>query len=57
MLPNQKSLKDDGNPYPNPKQKQYIRLIGRLLYLTNTKPNLAFPVNEPSQFVSNLMHS
>ena len=30
----------------------YQRLIGRLIYLTNTRPNISFCVNKMSQFVS-----
>ncbi|XP_027187259.1 uncharacterized mitochondrial protein AtMg00240-like [Cicer arietinum] len=55
MLSNLKLQKDDENPYPNP--KLYRRIIGRLLYLTNTRPDLSFYVNKLSQFVSNPMHS
>nr|XP_027186177.1 uncharacterized protein LOC113784235 [Cicer arietinum] len=55
MLPNLKLQKDDGNPYSDP--KLYRRIIGRLLYLTNTQPYLSFSVNKLSQFVSNPMHS
>ncbi|XP_027192635.1 uncharacterized mitochondrial protein AtMg00240-like [Cicer arietinum] len=55
MLPNLKLQKDDGNPYPDP--KLYRHIIGRLLYLTNTRPNLSFSVNKLTQFVSYPMHS
>ncbi|XP_073225688.1 uncharacterized protein [Cicer arietinum] len=55
MLPNLKLSKDDGNPFPD--NKLYRRLIGRLLYLTNTRPDFSFPVHKLSQYVSNPMQS
>ncbi|XP_073224839.1 secreted RxLR effector protein 161-like [Cicer arietinum] len=55
MLPNMKLSKDDGNLFPD--NKLYRRLIGRLLYLTNTRHDLSFHVQKLNQYVSNPMHS
>nr|KYP46168.1 hypothetical protein KK1_032272 [Cajanus cajan] len=43
--------KDSSAPLSDP--LSYRRLIGRLLYLTSTFPNIAFPIQQLSQFISN----
>ncbi|CAL0299700.1 unnamed protein product [Lupinus luteus] len=40
----------DGEPYSDP--KLYRRLVGRLLYLTNTRPDISFAVQQLSQFMA-----
>ncbi|PKI48793.1 hypothetical protein CRG98_030835 [Punica granatum] len=40
---------DSGDPIPDP--RQYRRLIGRLLYLTITRPELNYPIHILSQFL------
>jgi hypothetical protein len=40
---------DSGKPYED--ISSYRRLIGRLLYLTNTRPNISFAVQQLSQFL------
>jgi hypothetical protein len=52
--PSTKLLIDDGELHSDP--TLYRRLIGRLLYLTNTRPNLSFIVQQLSQFVSAPRH-
>lgn len=44
-----KLLPSDGTPLSDP--SQYRRLIGRLLYLTVTRPDITFSVNYLSQFM------
>ena len=34
----------------------YCQMIGSLMYLTNTRPNICFAVNTLSQFLTNLRH-
>ncbi|XP_017406653.2 uncharacterized mitochondrial protein AtMg00810-like [Vigna angularis] len=46
-----KFSKTEGKPYSN--VHAYRRLLDRLLYLTNTRPNLSFVVSTLSQFLSN----
>ena len=45
-----KLTKDDGDPYED--ISCYRRLIGQLIYLTNTHPNICFAVHHLSQFLS-----
>lgn len=49
MVTSQKFSKDSGPPLEDP--LQYRRLIGRLLYLTTTRPNISFAVQQLSQFL------
>ena len=48
---NVKISKDDGCPLEDPTVFQ--RLVGSLLYLTMTRPNISHAVHTVSQFVSN----
>lgn len=48
--PTTKLSSTDGAPLEDP--SSYRRLIGRLLYLTNTRPDISFYVQHLSQFVS-----
>ncbi|XP_072060351.1 uncharacterized protein [Arachis hypogaea] len=41
--------KESGDPMPN--ASEYRRLLGRLLYLTNTRPEISFVVGKLSQFL------
>ncbi|KAJ9542741.1 LOW QUALITY PROTEIN: hypothetical protein OSB04_029247 [Centaurea solstitialis] len=50
MIPNVKLKADDGDPLENP--EKYRRVVGRLNYLTITRPDIAFPVSVVSQFMS-----
>jgi hypothetical protein len=50
MIPNVKLKTDDGDPLENP--EKYRRVVGRLNYLTITRPDIAFPVSVVSQFMS-----
>lgn len=50
MDPNVKLSATEGEPLLD--NTQYRTLIGHLLYLTISRPNLAYPVNCLSQFVS-----
>ncbi|XP_019450640.1 PREDICTED: uncharacterized protein LOC109352909 [Lupinus angustifolius] len=40
----------DGEPHPDP--ASYRRLVGRLLYLTNIRPDLSFAVQQLTQFMA-----
>ncbi|CAL8999350.1 unnamed protein product, partial [Prunus brigantina] len=54
-LPYHRLLKDDGKPYSHP--KQYRSIVGALQYLTFTRPDIAFSVNQACQFMHNPMES
>jgi histone deacetylase 1/2 len=54
-LPHHHLLKDDGQPYSHP--QQYRSIVGTLQYLTFTRPDIAFSVNQACQFMHNPMHS
>ncbi|XP_022880841.1 uncharacterized protein LOC111398117 [Olea europaea var. sylvestris] len=51
MDQNLKLNPDDGTILPDP--SSYRRLVGRLLYLTITRPDISFFVNMLSQFMQN----
>lgn len=50
MDPRHKTPKFDGDPVQD--SSQYRRLIGRLLYLTITRPDIAYDVHRLRQFIS-----
>ncbi|KAJ6918083.1 hypothetical protein NC651_012338 [Populus alba x Populus x berolinensis] len=54
-LPHHHLLKDDGQPYSHP--QQYHSIVGALQYLTFTRPDISFSVNQACQFMHNPMHS
>jgi hypothetical protein len=49
MDPNQKLLKDEGELFEDP--GRYRRLVGKLNYLTITRPNISYAVSVVSQFL------
>ncbi|KAK2396286.1 hypothetical protein QL285_057944 [Trifolium repens] len=50
MDPNVKLLPNQGEPYSDP--GRYRRLVGKLNYLTMTRPGISFPVSVVSQFLN-----
>ena len=48
-------IKGDGSSLAN--SSSYKRLIGRLIYLTNTDPDICFVVHHLNQFLANPLHS
>jgi hypothetical protein len=54
-LPYHRLLKEDGEPYSNP--KVYRNIVGALQYLTFTRPNIAFYAHRVCQFMQNPMVS
>ncbi|KAL5562386.1 hypothetical protein UlMin_032133 [Ulmus minor] len=46
-----KLSQDEGEPLDDP--SSYRRMIGKMLYLTITRPNISYSVNRLSQFLSN----
>ena len=46
--PNQRITKEGGSPID---REQYQRLVGRLIYLSHTRPDIAFAVSLVSQFM------
>ncbi|KAL5581309.1 hypothetical protein UlMin_013751 [Ulmus minor] len=51
MEANLRLSQDDGEPQDDP--SLYKRMIGKLLYLTITRPDIAYSVSKLSQFLSN----
>ena len=51
--PNVQLCVDQGEPLPSP--DQYCRLVGKLNYLTITRPDISFAVSMVSQFMSALL--
>ncbi|RDX89938.1 putative mitochondrial protein, partial [Mucuna pruriens] len=49
MDPNMKLMVKQGEPYSDP--ERYRRLVGKLIYLTITRPDISFAVGVVSQFV------
>ncbi|CAJ2640747.1 unnamed protein product [Trifolium pratense] len=49
MDPSNRLHHDDSEPHPN--ITEYRALVGKLLYLTSTRPDIAFPVQQLSQFL------
>jgi len=52
MDPNVKLLPDQGEPYSD--LGRYRRLVGKLNYLTRTRPDISFPVSVVSQLLNSL---
>jgi len=51
MDPNQKLMAEQGEAFSDP--ERYRRLVGKLIYLTITRPDLSFTVGVVSQFMQN----
>ena len=51
MDSNQKLTRDQGELFSDP--ERYRRLVGKLIYLTITRPDLSYPVGVVSQFMQN----
>ena len=51
MDPNLKLMADQRGIYPDP--ERYRRLVGKLIYLTITRPDISFAVGVVSQFMQN----
>jgi hypothetical protein len=49
MDPSNRLHHDDNEPHPN--ITEYRALVGKILYLTSTRPDIAFPVQQLSQFL------
>ncbi|BAU03366.1 hypothetical protein VIGAN_UM087700, partial [Vigna angularis var. angularis] len=49
MDPNQKLASSEGDLFSDP--ERYRRLVGKLIYLTITRPDLSFAVGVVSQFM------
>ena len=49
MDPNQKLMADQGEPYSDP--ERYRRLVGKLIFLTITRPDISFAVSVNSKFM------
>ncbi|KAM2656151.1 hypothetical protein EV1_011694 [Malus domestica] len=54
-LPYHRLLKDDGDPYHSP--EHYRSIVGALQYVTFTRPDIAFSVNQCCQFMHSPMTS
>ncbi|KAL5569471.1 hypothetical protein UlMin_026046 [Ulmus minor] len=52
MEANLKLSQDEGEPLDDP--SSYRRMIGKMFYLTITRPDISYSVNRLSQFLSNL---
>ena len=50
MIPNMQLTADDGELFSDP--EMYRRLVGKLNYLTVTRPDIAYPISIMSQFMS-----
>ena len=50
MIPNSKLQLEDGELLQDP--EQYRRLVGKLNYLTLTRPDIAFPISVVCQFMN-----
>ena len=56
MVANLKKLHETASSSDSVDSTMYRQLIGSLLYLIRTRPNISFVVNTLSQFMSNLRH-